>query len=458
MKPRQRSLRTGLLLWLIIPMAIFGVAAACLTYVNAHRTADLLQDAALLAAARVMAADVRWSGDNLVASVSPGTIQIVGTPEGDQVFYRIEVAGGAMIAGTSAFPVTALVHSPQWVDASVASVPIRVVSLERAMFDDGKTVSVIVSVGRTQIARDALVSSLWKPQLAYILGSLVAATLLICAGLWLELRPLARLAAEIAAHPSRSRARIAEVDLHAELRPLVAAFNVCLDVIERHAVTQRRFIADAAHQIRTPLTVLGTQLQFARRQGNFEEVRGTLLAMHHSNRAMVLLINQLLMLAQAEAASYTAFKGATPVNLCDVIARTVEKLALMAQRKNIELTVSLEDALTVNGNESLLAAAFANLVDNAIRYTPEGKRVAVEARRVDGDVSIDVIDEGPGIPPDLREHVFEPFFRASTEEGSGLGLAIAREIVRAHGGSLGLKGPVFEIGTVASVVLPFYES
>ncbi|MGI4862120.1 MAG: sensor histidine kinase [Janthinobacterium lividum] len=457
MKRRKRSLRTGLLLWLIVPMTIFSVVAACLTYVDARRTADLLQDAALLAAARVMAADVRWSGANLVASVSPGTIQIVGTPEGDQVFYRIEVAGGAVFAGTSAFPVTALSRSPQWVDASVASMPIRVVSLERAMFDDGKTVSVIVSVGRTQIARDALVSSLWKPQLAYILGSLVVATLLICVGLWLELRPLVRLAAGIAAQPSPSRARIAEADLHAELRPLVAAFNACLDVIERHAVTQRRFIADAAHQIRTPLTVLGTQLQFARRQQNFDEVHGTLLAMHHSNRAMVLLINQLLMLAQAEAASYTAFKG-TPVNLCDVLARTVEKLALMAQRKNLELTVSLEDALIVNGSEPLLAAAFANLVDNAIRYTPEGRRVIVEARRVAGDVLIDVTDEGPGIPPDLRERVFEPFFRASTEEGSGLGLAIAREIVRAHGGSIVLKGSVFEPGTVARVVLRLDES
>ena len=457
MKRRTRSLRTGLLLWFILPMTVFGVIAGWLTYANARRTADLLQDAALLAAARVMAADVRWNGNSLMASVSPSTIQIVGTPEGDQVFYRIEIAGGAVIAGTSAFPQTRLAHSPQWSDARVSDLPIRAVSLTRPMFDDGKTVDIIVSVGRTQIARDALVASLWKPQLAYILGSIAIAMILICAGLWLELRPLSRLAADLAtglaAHPVQGPARIDAADLHAELHPLVAAFNACLDVIERQSVTQRRFIADAAHQIRTPLTLLGTQLQFARRQHRIEDVRETLLAMHHSNRAMVLLINQLLMLAQAEAAGYTAFDG-KPVDLRDVIARSVEKLALIAQRRDIELAVSFDEPLIVDASEPLLSAAFSNLIDNAVRYAPDGTRVTVNVRLADAVVAIDVIDEGPGIPAELRERVFEPFFRASTEEGSGLGLAIAREIVRAHGGNIGLSDGPSGKGMVVTLALP----
>lgn len=452
MKSRKRSLRARLLIWLIVPMTVFGIIAGWLTHVNARRTADLLQDAALLAAARAMAADVRWSGNDLVASVSPSTIQIVGTPEGDQVFYRIEIAGGPVIAGTSDFPQTQFTASPQWYDARVAGQPIRAVAFKRPMFDDGRPVELIVSVGRTLISRDALVATLWRPQLAYILGSIAVAMLLICAGLALELRPLERLAAGLAAHPLQSRARIESTDLHAELHPLVAAFNASLDTIERQTATQRRFIADAAHQIRTPLTLLGAQLQYARRQQSLEEVRQTLTAMHHSNRAMVALINQLLMLAQAEAADYTAFEGEA-VDLREVITRAVEKLALAASRRDIELAVSLGDGLVVTGSEPLVSAVVSNLIDNAIRYSPPGTRVTVDAKHVEGAVQISVTDEGPGIPAELRERVFEPFFRASEEEGSGLGLAIAREIVRAHGGAIVIGDAAAGSGTVMTVTL-----
>ncbi|WP_133646379.1 sensor histidine kinase [Paraburkholderia flava] len=457
MKNRKRSLRARLLLWLIVPMAAFSLVAGWLTHANARHTADLLQDAALLSAARVMAADVRWDGDNLVASVSPSTIQIVGTPRGDQVFYRVEIAGGALIAGTSDFPQPLRpAEAPRWYDARVAQTPIRAVTLKRPMYDAGRIVDVVVSVGRTEIERDAMVAALWKPQLAIILGSIAIAVVLVCAGLALELRPLEKLAKGLAEHPSQSRARIDATDVHAELHPLIAAFNACLDIIERQALTQRRFIADAAHQIRTPLTLLGMQLQYARRQGTLDEVRETLLAMHHSNRAMVSLINQLLMLAQAEAADYTAL-GGERVDIREVVTRAVEKLALAARRRNIELVVSIESSPVVTGSATLLQEVLSNLIDNAIRYAPEATVVAIDADEADGWVSVRVLDQGPGIPAELRERVFEPFFRASEQEGSGLGLAIAREIVRAHSGTIVLGDAPDGRGLRVELVLPMAD-
>jgi two-component system sensor histidine kinase TctE len=407
----------------------------------------------LLAAARVMAADVRWSGDDLVASVSPSTIQIVGTAQGDQVFYRVEIAGGPMIAGTSDFPQTRSTDSPHWYDAQVAQMPIRSVTLKRPMYDAGRSVDVVVSVGRTQIARDAMVASLWKPQLAYVLGSIAAAMVLVCAGLTLELRPLERLAKGLAVHPSQTRVRIDATDVHAELFPLIAAFNACLDIIERQALTQRRFIADAAHQIRTPLTLLGMQLQYARRQGNLEDVKETLLAMHHSNRSMVSLINQLLMLAQAEVADYAAFEGEV-VDLRAVTAHAIEKLALAARRRDIELILSVDAPLIVTGSETLLSEVVSNVLDNAIRYSPKGTQVSIDGKLTDGAVSIHVLDQGPGVPVALRDRVFEPFFRASDEEGSGLGLAIASEIVRAHRGRISLGDPQSGRGLLVTLTFP----
>jgi two-component system sensor histidine kinase TctE len=174
--------------------------------------------------------------------------------------------------------------------------------------------------------------------------------------------------------------------------------------------------------------------------------------MHQSNRAMVTLINQLLMLAQAEAADYTAYEGEA-VDLRAVITLAVEKLALVARRRDIELAVAFEGALVVTGSEPLLSAVFSNLIDNAIRYSPRGTRVTVDAKETHVNVTVSVVDEGPGIPATLRERVFEPFFRASAEEGSGLGLAIAKEIVRAHGGVVAIHDAPGGVGAMVEVVL-----
>jgi two-component system, OmpR family, sensor histidine kinase TctE len=159
------------------------------------------------------------------------------------------------------------------------------------------------------------------------------------------------------------------------------------------------------------------------------------------------------MLAQAEAADYSAFQGEA-VDMSEVTARAVEKLALAARRKDIELVVSIEPPLIANGSETLLAAALSNLIDNAIRYAPNGTQVTIGARQSGGTVTIQVLDEGAGIPEELRERVFEPFFRASGEEGSGLGLAIAKEIVRAHNGTMSLGTPRDGKGLCVQMALP----
>lgn len=447
------SLRLRLLLWLLLPLTVFVVAAGLIARSNALRTAGLLQDSALLSAARVMAGDIRWEGDNLRAEISPSAIEILSSPSGDQVFFRIQELGGAMIAGTSNFPERPLEVSPQWYDASVNGLPIRAVSLMRPMYDSGTTRRVIVSVGRTLLQRDATAAGLWRPQLLYFGGIVAVAVVLVCAGLTFELRPLTRLAQGMAARTPNTSVRVIAEPLRNELRPIVDAFNQCLDIIERQSAMQRRFIADAAHQLRTPLTLLGTQLQYARRQNDLAQVKETLLAMHRSNRSLVALTNQLLLLAQAEVADYGIPEGA-PVDLYAVATRTIEQLALLAQRRQIELIAHLVEPAQVFGNEQLLSVLLFNLLDNAIRYTFPGGGVAVSIRTEDERVIATITDEGPGIPVDLRARVFEPFFRASTGEGSGLGLSIVREIARAHLAEVVLEDGTAGRGTTATVSFP----
>ncbi|MBN3728283.1 sensor histidine kinase [Burkholderia sp. Ac-20379] len=434
----MNSLRVRLLLWLALPMTVFIVAAGLITRSNAWHTANLLQDEVLLSAARVMAGNVGWDGKDLSASISPSAIEILGTPRADQVFFRVQEIGGPMIAGTSDFPQSVPTVSPTWYDAMVNGEPVRAVSVIRPMYDAGVTRRVVISVGRTLRQRNALVLALWRPQMFYFSAILTIAVVLVCLGLTLELRPLARLARRMPERVQTSSVRLSVEPLRSELRPIVRAFNQCLEIIEKQTAMQRRFVADAAHQLRTPLTLLGTQLQYARRQNDPEQVHDTLKAMDRSNRLLVALTNQLLTLAQAEAADYGQYAGVR-VDLREVATGTIEQLALLAQRRRVELVATLAgaDAVSVTGNEQLLSVLVFNLVDNAIRYSPEGGTVTV-AIEAGETILLRVSDEGEGIDAALREKVFEPFFRASPQPGSGLGLAIVREIARAHRATLRL--------------------
>jgi two-component system sensor histidine kinase TctE len=228
--------------------------------------------------------------------------------------------------------------------------------------------------------------------------------------------------------------------LHTELRPIVEAINQCIARLGVQVAAQRRFIADAAHQLRTPLTLLGTQLQFARQQdGMNPALDEALAAMHRSNRSMVGLTNKLLLLAQAEAADNTQLAMET-VDLVPLAMEVVEDLALLAQARNIDLGAELNGPAPVAGHRGLLQALIANLAENAIRYTGSGGHVTVAVQADADSVTVSVLDDGPGIPAESRSRVFEPFFRASADtEGTGLGLAIVREIADTHHGEIALK-------------------
>ncbi|NML97967.1 sensor histidine kinase [Paraburkholderia sp. RP-4-7] len=447
------SLRLRLLLWLLLPMTVYVVAAGLIARDNAQRTAWLLQDEALLSSARVMAGDIQWENGYLHAEISPSAIEILSSPYGDLVYFSIREVGGATIAGTSDFPLRVPGESPLWYDATVSGHPIRAVSLIRPMYDSGAIRQVVVSVGRTLRQRDATAAALWRPQMLHFAGIVAIAVVLVCVGLTFELRPLMRLAKDMLGRAPNVSLRVRADPLRNELRPIVTAFNQCLDIIERKTAMQRRFIADAAHQLRTPLTLLGTQLQYARRQDDLAQVKETLAAMHRSNLSLVALTNQLLLLAQAEAADYAEFEGA-PVDLRAVATGTIEQLALLAQRRQVELSAELHEPAEVMGNEPLLSVLLFNLLDNAIRYTPAGGHVALGIDSTGERVALTITDEGPGIGAELRERVFEPFFRASSEEGSGLGLSIVREIARAHRAEVTLGDGTGGRGLVVSVLFP----
>ncbi|CAG4889563.1 sensor histidine kinase [Paraburkholderia gardini] len=451
------SLRMRLLWWLLVPLALYVFVTGKAEFDNARHTADLVQDNQLVSSARMIAGEVEWVDGFLRVDVPPAALEVFVSPYHDQVFYRVTVEDGQLLAGTPDFPGNpspVASGNPTFYDASRDGDAVRAVAFVRQMYDNGATRRVLVSVGKTVRSRDAMAQQLWQPQLVRQIEMIVLAVALVCIGLTFELRPLMKVKDDVTDRDPMQLAPIRVERLHTELRPIVDAINQCIARLGVQVAAQRRFIADAAHQLRTPLTLLGTQLQFARQHGGIEPgLAEALAAMHRSNRSMVGLTNKLLLLAQAEAADYTRL-ASEPADLAAIAKDVAEDLALLAQAREIDLGAELDGPAPVTGHPGLLAALVANLAENAIRYTQAGGHVTVAVRTEGATVTLMVSDDGPGIAPEARSRVFEPFYRASADtEGTGLGLAIVREIVQAHRGEITLEPGAGGRGVTATVTL-----
>jgi len=263
----------------------------------------------------------------------------------------------------------------------------------------------------------------------------------------LVLRPLMRLKNAVETRPLSDLSDLDPALVHKEVRPLVTAMNGTMARMQDLIASQRRFIADASHQLRTPLAVLKTQAQLAQRENDPAAMRAMVGSIAGTVDATIHLANRLLTLARIEHGSGSA--NMAPVSLTALAGQVGLELAMPAVEKGIDLALESDDGFdaTVVGNELLLHELVANLVDNAIRYTPAGGSVLLRVGASADGVLLDVLDSGPGIAASEHDKVFMPFYRAqatfeANPGGTGLGLAIVRDIAVMHGAVLALgAGP-----------------
>ena len=453
------SLRARLLLWLLVPLAAFVVVTGGESYDAARQTADLVQDHSLLDSARTIIEDVDWDNGSLSASIPPAALELFESPWQDHVFYKVLAGNGRLLGGAPDLPLPRAntADAPAFYDTTYAGMPIRAVAYERMLYDSGRAERVMVIVGKTIASREAMINALWRPQLARQWLMLALVALLVPLGLTLELRPLMKLKDDVADREAVQLEPIRPDPLPSELRPIVEAINQCIARLKVHAAMQRQFIADAAHQLRTPLTLLTTQTQFASQcDAHDPALYDALKGVRRTSQKMAELTNQLLVLAQAESMAQSS-PSQIRVDLTEVVSSVLEEMVQAAERRGIDLGAELADDVHVAGNTGLLASLVSNLIDNAIRYTQPGGRVTAICRSEGGEVMLQVVDNGPGIPAEARAHVFERFYRVAADtEGTGLGLAIVHQVARSHGGSVSVAAGAARVGLVATVRLPVW--
>lgn len=244
--------------------------------------------------------------------------------------------------------------------------------------------------------------------------------------------PVKRVAREVQSRDAGALTPIPDADLPQEIQPLTHALNDLLSRLHRALDAQRAFIADAAHELRTPLTALKLQIQLAERAGTEEDRKAAFAELRQGFERTTHLVHQLLTLARQEPGAAPARRET--VELRSVAQQVVGALAPLAHGRGIEFSLDAAVPATVQGDPEALRAMLTNVIENALRYTPEGGRVTVVIREEGTSALLYVEDSGPGIPEAELPRVFDRFYRVpgTTAQGSGLGLAIVKEIAEAH--------------------------
>lgn len=436
----SRSLRAELLAWLLLPLAAVVAFNGWSLHGDAMRTADLITDRTLLASARVIAEQVKEADGRIEALIPPSALEMFTSPDRDKVIYRVLSPSGELIAGfpdVVAPPAQPRGLEPSYYEGEFRTQAMRAVALAQPVISKVDGGNALVIVATTLHGRDRLVGEIWQASLRDQLILVGVAALLALLGLHRGLAPLLRLRNELRERDPESLNALDRNRVQSEIRPVIDALNHALERVHTYIALQRRFVADASHQLRTPLAVLKTQIAMARRDDDPRLQREVLAAIDGGVDGMARLVNQLLTLTRAEPGGGALRKDDLDFN--EVTRAALESLAGIAFDRAIDLSFeAARVALPIHGHVTLLRELVLNLAENALRHIPRGGTVTVKLEQDAAGILLVVEDDGPGIPEADRERVFERFHRLApaTVEGTGLGLAIVREIVAAHDGTI----------------------
>ena len=420
------SIRHQLLVGLIAAVIVAGALAALGVNLQARQEAGALFDYHL----RQMALSLRDQNFENLAAIDGAPYEDfdfaieVRSEDGTQLYYsrsrrRVLLAADA---------------APGYATESTAQGLWRVYTLQQRGFT--------MRVAQPMEVRDALAArSAWRTLMPFVL-LLPLLGIVVWFVVTRGLRPLEAVASAVKARTPTTLHPLPQSGLPAEIAPVVSSLNDLLGRLQRALDVQRAFVADAAHELRTPLTALRLQIELAQRAADPAERASAFATVEEGLSRATHVVEQLLTLARQEPEA-----GERPMSDVDMAAlarEVVGRHAAIAETRHIDLGVARADAnAVVRGEEPALRTLISNLVDNAVRYTPEEGRIDVSAIVEDGAVALEVTDTGPGIPAEDRERVFDRFYRRNSGDatGSGLGLAIVRTIAQRHGARVSLDTP-----------------
>lgn len=451
MKPTDwstASLRRRLLVWLLLPLIGLIALNAWWTYGRAVQVADEAHDRSLYLATRTLAEELQWVDGALRFDVLKGAGYLFENHTGARLLYRIDSPSGGFLAGNPEVPLLPAksTHPVKFFalvdfdDGNFRGETVRLARLIHVVDSVAASPLVQITVMETREVRDQLIAQVLRETLVGQALVLLAAAVLVVVGVQRGIRPLEAFRRRLANRSEDDFSPIQLVQTPKELQPLIDTLNAHVARLGRLIVIRKRFLDNAAHQIRTPLTILKTQADLLLRGQSGADQTALIQAIHRTAGDAARLSEQLLALTQVEHAG--DMQRWEPVDLVALAQSVTEARLLQAHERGDDL--GFESAVPqacVQGVPLLLGEAISNLIDNAMVHGGPGVRITVRV----GSSWFEVEDNGPGIAPEHQAHVFERFYRGAKDpavKGNGLGLAIVREIALQHQADWRLHSPV----------------
>ncbi len=429
-----QSLRRQLLLWLLLPQLVLWAGGGALAYRIALSYAEKGIDQSLTQSVRALARQVKPIGSGLLIDFPRAAQDVLEQDPNDRVSYTVSSPPGKFLLGNQRLPQpTSLptgIEGPFLYRAELDGKALRVATMDVNYGEENAPQILRVQVGKSLVVQRRIARELVADMLAPLLAAGVLLSLLVYGGIRRGLAPLTRLTAQLENRSVNALSPIGMTQAPSEVHALVLAINGLLDEVERSVHQEKRFLDDAAHQLRTPLAGLISQVELAQQEASEPGLAERLVKVHTGAQRSAHLVHQLLTLARSETqVRRSSFDLAA---LARDVAREWTPRALAA---GMDLGYEGIDHLFMKGDPLQLREAMTNLIDNALRYTTTGSTITLRVEPTPAGASLAVEDNGPGLSKSDMEHVFQRFWRGSQLPGGcGLGLAIVREIAQRHGG------------------------
>ena len=445
----RRSLFGEILDWMLTPLLLLWPISLALTWLVAQNIAGKPFDRALEYNVQALAKLVVVKNNKVQFNLTGPAREILRADDTDQVYYQVLGTRGEYLGGEHDLPlppdedrgnedeVRLREDKIQGEDVRVAYTWIRV--------DVKGAAPVLVQVAETLEKRKTLATEIVKGTMVPQFVTLPLAVLLVWLALVRGIKPLAQLEKRIRARKPDDMSPLDDTAVPEEVAPLVSSINDLLSRLKVSLTTQKRFLADAAHQLKTPLAGLRMQADLAQRETDADELKKSLKHIGRASIRATHTVNQLLALARAETTGRSLAKHR--IDLVNIAREAMADSVPRALEKKIDLgydgPAAGQQPTQLEGNATLLKEMVRNLLDNAIAYTPENGQVTLRllTDHFSGVLVLLVEDSGPGIPESERELVFQPFYRAlgTNVDGSGLGLAIVLEIANQHDATITIE-------------------
>ncbi|MEI5996058.1 sensor histidine kinase N-terminal domain-containing protein [Paraburkholderia bengalensis] len=449
---KRRSLRMQVSIWLLGPLLALLALDACLTYQRAMDAANAAFDRTLGFSLKSIREGIRLRNGDIEVDLPYLSLDMFESNTGGKIYYVVRDESGRAITGYADLPLPAKrlaePYQTRFYNSTFRGQPLRMAALRLPVHDvpNAQTRVVQVMVGETPDAREALAREILSGSLLQEGLLVVLALGIVRLGVERGLLPLRRLSAKVAARSDDDPTPLDKEGLPCEVAPLVESINQYIGRTQRMLISRRRFFADAAHQLKTPLAVIQAESELAMRDdapapAGTRECRDVhLRRLNRAVRQAARIVQQLMSLSRFDADSGHAVQLVV-VPLHAIARDAALDWSPVARSRGIDLGFEQAARVDVVGQAHLLTELVGNLIDNAIRYAGDASVITVRVASHDTRPVLEVIDDGPGIAADEREAVFERFYRSSatqTVEGSGLGLSIVREIVRVHDARISL--------------------